>query len=61
MPSADELKAVFIEFASFGSRAVVQNIDGTKFFKLCKDTQLVDRRFTAIEVDLIFAKVRGPP
>lgn len=48
---------MFTDFASFGSRSVVADIDGTKFFKLCKDTRLVTKRFTAIEVDLIFAKV----
>ena len=57
-PAAD-LMSAFVEFASFGSRSVVQEIDGAKFFKLCKETGLIDRRFTVIDVDLIFAKV--PP
>ena len=46
-----------MEFASFGSRAAVHDMDGAKFFKLCKDTRLVNKSFTTIDVDLIFAKV----
>ena len=46
-----------MEFASFGSRAAVHDMDGAKFFKLSRDTGLVTKGFTTIDVDLIFAKV----
>lgn len=46
-----------MEFASFGSRAAVHDMDGAKFFKLAKDTRLLNKSFTTIDVDLIFAKV----
>ena len=49
---------MFIDFASFGSRQTFADMDGAKFFKLCKDTRLVNRSFTVIDVDIIFAKVR---
>ena len=49
---------MFIDFASFGSRQTFADMDGAKFFKLCKDTRLVTRAFTVIDVDIIFAKAR---
>ena len=33
---AGDLKKVFKDFASFGSRQVFEDMDGSKFFKLCK-------------------------
>ena len=48
---------MFVDFASFGSRQTFVDMDGAKFFKLCKDTRLVNRTFTVIDVDIIFAKV----
>lgn len=55
--AAEDLKRLYVEFASFGSRAAVHDMDGAKFFKLTKDTRLVNKSFTTIDVDLIFAKV----
>lgn len=52
---------MFIDFASFGSRQTFADMDGAKFFKLCKDTRLVTKAFTVIDVDIIFAKVSGGP
>ena len=56
--AAEDLRRVFIDFASFGSRQAFADMDGAKFFKLCKDTRLVTRAFTVIDVDIIFAKAR---
>ena len=58
VPAAEDLRKVFIDFASFGSRQTFTDMDGAKFFKLCKDTRLVNRAFTVIDVDIIFAKAR---
>jgi hypothetical protein len=33
------------------------DMDGKTFAKLCKDCKLLDKKFTATDVDLIFAKV----
>ncbi len=55
---AEDLRKVFVDFASFGSRQTFTDMDGAKFFKLCKDTRLVNKTFTVIDVDIIFAKVR---
>lgn len=48
---------MFAEFAGFGSRAAAADMDGAKFFKLCKESRLLSKRFTAIDCDIIFAKV----
>jgi p25-alpha len=37
----------------------VQEIDGPKFVKLCKDTGLIDRRFTVTDADIVFAMVNS--
>ncbi len=34
---AEELRGVFIAFASFGSRTEVTDIDSARFYKLTKD------------------------
>lgn len=32
-------------------------MDGSKFFKLLKDSRLLSRNFTSTEADIIFSKV----
>lgn len=51
--SDDGLSVVFYGFCGTGH----QDMDGKGFAKLCKDCQLLDRRLTPTDVDLIFAKV----
>jgi hypothetical protein len=34
-------------------------MEGSKFAKLCRDSQLLSKSFTATDVDLFFAKVGG--
>ena len=34
-------------------------MDGKSFAKMCKDTKLIDKKLTATDVDLIFAKSKG--
>ena len=36
----------------------MDDMDGAKFSKLCRDCKLLNRSFTTIDVDLIFAKVK---
>lgn len=48
---------MFVEFAAYGTRGAATDMDGAKFFKLCKESKLLSKRFTAIDCDIIFAKV----
>ncbi|KAK9810553.1 hypothetical protein WJX73_000223 [Symbiochloris irregularis] len=55
-PQAErDLKKIFCSFASFGSRQQLDELDGAKFSKLCRDCKLLGRNLTTIDVDLIFA------
>ena len=36
----------------------MEEMDGARFSKLCRDCRLLNRHFTAIDVDLIFAKTK---
>lgn len=38
-----------------------QELEGSKFKKLCSDCGLVDKKFTVTDVDLMFAKVNLNP
>ena len=49
---------MFVSFASFGARQALEDMDGAKFSKLCRDCRLLDRRFTLIDVDIVFAKAK---
>ncbi|BDA41253.1 probable tubulin polymerization-promoting protein family member 3 at C-terminar half [Coccomyxa sp. Obi] len=58
-PSAErDLQKVFCSFASFGGRQHVEEMEGSKFAKLCRDSKLLSKAFTASDVDLYFAKVK---
>jgi hypothetical protein len=49
---SDEVKHTFKLFCGDGQK----DMDGKSFTKLCKDSHLIDKRFTATDADLIFAK-----
>lgn len=34
-------------------------MDGAKFAKFCRDTKIVDKKFTATDVDLTYAKAKA--
>lgn len=53
-----ELRRAFNEFSSYGTRLAATDMDGSKFFKLVKDSHLLSRGFTSIDCDLIFSKVK---
>lgn len=55
---AGSLRKVFISFASFAVRVPVEDLDGAKFSKLCRDAKLLGKRFGSIDVDIVFAKVK---
>ncbi|KAK3252176.1 hypothetical protein CYMTET_38512 [Cymbomonas tetramitiformis] len=50
---------LFTQFASFGSQSVSTEMDGPKFAKMCRDTRLLDKKFTTTDADIIFAKVKA--
>lgn len=58
-----DLKEIFYSFAAFGNRRLskedgtVVEMDGARFAKLAKDCKLLDKKFTATDVDLTFSKV----
>jgi len=54
-----DLKRTFGEFASYGTRTAATDMDGSKFFKLLKDSRLLSRNFTSTEADIIFSKVKA--
>eukprot|EP01116_Phalansterium_solitarium_P021093 TRINITY_DN643_c1_g1_i3.p1 TRINITY_DN643_c1_g1~~TRINITY_DN643_c1_g1_i3.p1 ORF type:complete len:294 (+),score=128.05 TRINITY_DN643_c1_g1_i3:116-997(+) len=59
----EQLAAVFKAFCSFGGGAVANDnmMDGPRFNKFAKDTKLVDAKFPATSVDLVFADVKVKP
>ncbi|GAQ86336.1 hypothetical protein KFL_002830130 [Klebsormidium nitens] len=58
-PHADELAQLFVTFCSFGSSKRVEEMDGAKFAKFCRDTKIVDKKFTTTDVDLTYAKAKA--
>eukprot|EP01065_Artemidia_motanka_P008551 TRINITY_DN14307_c0_g1_i1.p1 TRINITY_DN14307_c0_g1~~TRINITY_DN14307_c0_g1_i1.p1 ORF type:complete len:440 (+),score=142.74 TRINITY_DN14307_c0_g1_i1:73-1392(+) len=53
------LEDVFGSFCAFGAGGNAKaELDGGKFAKLCKDTKLIDKKFTTTDVDLLFSKVK---
>jgi hypothetical protein len=56
------LENVFYNFANFGKGINgTSDMDGKAFSKFCKDTKLVNGKFTATDVDLIFANTKVKP
>jgi len=52
------LRKIFTSFASFAVRVPIDDLDGAKFSKLCRDAKLLGKQFNAIDVDIVFAKVK---
>ena len=50
------LHSLYIDFCSFGSSLVADELDGAKFAKFCRDSKLITKKFTSTDVDIIFAK-----
>ena len=50
------LHSLYIDFCSFGSSLVADEMDGAKFAKFCRDSKLITKKFTSTDVDIIFAK-----
>lgn len=60
---SQSLEEVYYKFAAFGKGATgaSQGMDGKAFAKLCKDVKLISPKFTATDVDLIFANTKVKP
>lgn len=57
-----DLQELFYSFSAFGNRRLskeqgICEMDGARFAKLAKDCKLLDKKFTATDVDLTFSKV----
>ena len=55
---AEDLKKIFASFASFGTRQHLEELDGPKFSKLCRDCKLLGRLLSPTDIDLIFASAK---
>lgn len=53
------LHELFMRFCSFGDKSNSGQMDGVKFAKFSKETNLIDKNYTKIDVDLIFAKSKA--
>jgi hypothetical protein len=55
-----DLQAIFDSFCAFGAgKAGASEMATAKFTKFCKDTGLIDKKFTNTDVDLIFTKSKA--
>jgi hypothetical protein len=55
------MEDIFKSFCAFGadkSAAAAPMMDGAKLAKMCRDLKLLDKNFTATDVDIIFTKVK---
>ena len=55
------LRAVFLEFARFGTRTDSTQMDVFRFMKLCRECCLLTSPTDASSIDLVFYKVRPVP
>jgi len=54
------MEEVFKSFCAFGAdKSSTATMDGAKLAKLCRDLQLLDKKLTATDVDIIFSKVKA--
>jgi len=47
---------VFKSFCAFGQKGAAPLMDGSKLAKMTRDTKILDKKLTATDVDIIFAK-----
>ena len=55
---SDPVYERFMAFSSFGDKTQAGQLDGKLFAKLCKETGIIDKKCTATDVDLIFARAK---
>lgn len=56
---SQDLKSIFLAYANFGvGKNRTETIDNFKFYKLTKETGLIEGRLTKADVDISFQKVR---
>lgn len=60
MSGATTLEEVFQTFCAFGGgmKDSCDQMDNVKFSKFCRDMKLLDKKLTAIDVDIMFAQVK---
>jgi len=55
------LEQLFNSFCAFGGgKETTAEMDNAKFAKLCRDTKMIDKKFTGTDADLIFTKSKAP-
>ncbi|KAG2423510.1 hypothetical protein HXX76_015258 [Chlamydomonas incerta] len=59
LQAENDLKAVFIDFASFGTRQQVDDMDSAHFAKLFRDCGLLGPDLTLTDIDLAFTAAKG--
>ena len=55
---SDPVHARFMAYSGFGDKTQAGQMDGKLFAKLCKETGIIDKKCTATDVDLIFARAK---
>ena len=55
---SDPVHARFMAYSGFGDKTSAGQMDGKLFAKLCKETGIIDKKCTATDVDLIFARAK---
>ena len=55
---SDPVHARFMAYSGFGDKTQAGAMDGKLFAKLCKETGIIDKKCTATDVDLIFARAK---
>ena len=57
--SAANLEEVFESYCGFGVKGFETRMDGDWFSKFCRDKKILDKKLTATDTDIIFAKVKS--
>ena len=53
-----KMEAIFQSFCVFGAKDSAPMMDGAKFSKFCRDMNLLDKKLTSTDVDIVFAKAK---
>lgn len=59
LPTAARLHELFVDYASFGaSKQRLEELDSARFIKLCRECDLLCRRFTTAHADVAFTAAK---
>lgn len=58
--SPGDLKTIFFDFCNFGGsgKEKSEELDNPKFGKFCRETGVIDKKFSSTSADLVFTKVK---